>query len=79
MDVPSKPATSAGTVKLGDLAVSRMGFGAMRLCGPNVWGPPIDRAGAHRILHRVLELGVNFVDTADSYGPEVAETLIAEA
>jgi len=73
------PATLAGTVKLGDLTVHRMGFGAMRVCGPNVWGPPKDRAHAHRVLRRAVELGVDFIDTADSYGPHVDETLIAEA
>jgi len=72
-------AAAAGTIRLGDLAVHRMGFGAMRLCGPDVWGPPGDRAAAHRMLARALELGVNFLDTADSYGPEVSEALIAEA
>jgi len=72
-------ASAAGTIRLGDLSVQRMGFGAMRVCGPDVWGPPSDRAGAHRLLRRVVELGVNFIDTADSYGPEVDETLIAEA
>jgi pyridoxine 4-dehydrogenase len=66
-------------MKVGDLTVNRMGFGAMRVCGPNVWGPPKDRAGAHKVLRRALELGVNFFDTADSYGPHVDEELIAEA
>jgi aryl-alcohol dehydrogenase-like predicted oxidoreductase len=70
---------AAGTVKLGDLTVHRMGFGAMRLCGPSVWGPPKDRAAAHAVLRRAVELGIDFIDTADSYGPEVDETLIAEA
>ena len=73
------PAAAAGTVRLGDLTVNRMGFGAMRVCGPDIWGPPKDRAAAHRVLRRAIELGVNFFDTADSYGPEVDETLIAEA
>jgi len=72
-------AALAGTVKLGDLTVRRMGFGAMRVCGPNVWGPPKDRAHAHRVLRRAVELGIDFFDTADSYGPHVDETLIAEA
>ncbi len=66
-------------IKLGDLVVNRLGFGAMRVCGPNVWGPPRDRAHAHRVLRRAFELGANFVDTADSYGPHVDEELIAEA
>lgn len=74
-----KPAAAAGTVRVGDLVVNRMGFGAMRVCGPDVWGPPRDRAAAHAVLRRVVELGVNFIDTADSYGPHVDETLIAEA
>jgi len=66
-------------IKLGDLVVNRLGFGAMRVCGPNVWGPPRERAHAHRVLRRAFELGANFVDTADSYGPHVDEELIAEA
>ncbi len=79
MDSASQPAAAAGTVKLGDLTAHRMGFGAMRLCGPSVWGPPKDRAAAHAVLRRAVELGIDFIDTADSYGPEVDETLIAEA
>lgn len=67
------------TVALEDLTVNRMGFGAMRICGPDVWGPPEDRAAAHQVLRRAIELGVNFLDTADSYGPYVDEELIAEA
>lgn len=66
-------------MKLGDLDVNRLGFGAMRVCGPNIWGPPKDRALAHRVLRRAFELGANFLDTADSYGPHVDEELIAEA
>jgi len=73
------PATLAGTVRLGELEVHRMGFGAMRVCGPQIWGPPKDRAAARGVLRRALELGVDFIDTADAYGPEVGETLIAEA
>jgi pyridoxine 4-dehydrogenase len=74
------PAAAAGTIALGgDVTVSRMGFGAMRLTGPSIWGPPKDRAQAIRVLQRAVELGVNFFDTADSYGPHVAEELIAEA
>jgi aryl-alcohol dehydrogenase-like predicted oxidoreductase len=72
-------ADAAGTVALGDLRVNRLGFGAMRLCGRDIWGPPDDRAAAHRVIRRAVELGVNFIDTADSYGPHVDETLIAEA
>jgi pyridoxine 4-dehydrogenase len=78
-EAPARMSAAAGTVKLGDLAVNRMGFGAMRLCGPNVWGPPKDRSEAKRVLTRALELGVNFIDTADAYGPNVSEELIAEA
>jgi aryl-alcohol dehydrogenase-like predicted oxidoreductase len=63
----------------GDLPVHRLGFGAMRVTGPGVWGEPRDPAEARRILRRVVELGVNLIDTADSYGPEVSERLIAEA
>ena len=66
-------------MKIGDLAVNRLGFGAMRVCGPNVWGPPKDRAAAQRVFRRAIELGLNFFDTADSYGPHVDEELIAEA
>jgi len=66
-------------MNLGDLTVNRLGFGAMRVCGPNVWGPPKDRANAHRVFRRAIELGINFFDTADSYGPHVDEELIAEA
>jgi pyridoxine 4-dehydrogenase len=74
------PAAAAGTITLGgDLTVNRMGFGAMRLTGPGIWGPPKDRAQAIRVLQRAVELGVNFFDTADSYGPYIAEELIAEA
>lgn len=66
-------------LSVGDLIVNRLGFGAMRVCGPSVWGPPKDRAHAHRVLRRAYELGANFFDTADSYGPHVDEELIAEA
>ncbi len=74
------PAAAAGTLKIGDdLLVNRMGFGAMRLTGPGIWGEPRDAAEARRVLRRAVELGVNFIDTADAYGPEVSERLIAEA
>ncbi|HZN89499.1 MAG TPA: aldo/keto reductase [Thermoleophilaceae bacterium] len=63
----------------GDLEVRRLGFGAMRITGKGIWGPPEDPEGAQRLLRRVVELGVNLIDTADSYGPEVSENLIAEA
>ena len=70
----------AGTVTLGgELTVNRLGFGAMRITGDGVWGPPKDRNGAIAVLRRAVELGVNFIDTADSYGPNVSEELIAEA
>lgn len=63
----------------GDLTINRLGYGAMRLSGEGVWGPPKDRDNAVKLLQRVVELGVNFIDTADSYGPYVGEELIAEA
>jgi pyridoxine 4-dehydrogenase len=76
----SVPAAQSGTITLGgDLTVNRMGFGAMRITGKGIWGPPDDRAGAIATLRRAVELGVNFIDTADSYGPNVSEELIAEA
>jgi pyridoxine 4-dehydrogenase len=78
-DTPAS-AAAAGTLTLGgDLRVNRLGYGAMRLTGPGIWGEPKDPQSARRVLHRALELGVNFIDTADSYGPEVNERLIAEA
>jgi aryl-alcohol dehydrogenase-like predicted oxidoreductase len=74
------PAARSGTFLLGgDIAVHRLGFGAMRLTGRGIWGEPRDRAEAIAVLRRALELGVNLIDTADSYGPEVSERLIAEA
>ncbi len=73
-------AAAAGSIALGsDLTVNRMGFGAMRLTGRGIWGPPADRQESIRVLRRAIELGVDFIDTADSYGPAVAEELIAEA
>jgi aryl-alcohol dehydrogenase-like predicted oxidoreductase len=74
-----KPAAAAGTLRLGDLPVNRMAFGAMRVAGPDVWGEPRDRSAMHKLLKRAYELGHNFFDTADSYGPDVSEILIAEA
>ena len=71
-------AADAGTVTLGDLTVNRMGFGAMRLTGRGIWGDPHDRDECKRVLRRAIDLGVNFIDTADSYGPDVSEQLIAE-
>ncbi len=73
-------ARSAGTITLGgDLTVNRLGYGAMRITGDGIWGPPKDRQGAIAVLQRAVELGVNFIDTADSYGPEVSEEIIGEA
>jgi pyridoxine 4-dehydrogenase len=73
-------AAKAGTIEIGgDLTVARLGYGAMRITGEGIWGDPPDRELARATLRRALELGINFVDTADSYGPEVSETLIAEA
>jgi pyridoxine 4-dehydrogenase len=72
-------AAAAGTVALGDLKVNRLGYGAMRITGKGIWGPPADHAAAIATLRRAVELGVNFIDTADSYGPYVSEELIAEA
>jgi aryl-alcohol dehydrogenase-like predicted oxidoreductase len=72
-------AAAAGTIDIGgDLTVNRMGYGAMRITGSGIWGEPPDREQAKAALRRALELDVNFIDTADSYGPEVSETLIAE-
>lgn len=77
---PRMDASQAGTLTIGgDLTVNRMGFGAMRITGDGIWGPPKDKEEAIRVLRRTVELGVNFIDTADSYGPHVSEELIAEA
>jgi aryl-alcohol dehydrogenase-like predicted oxidoreductase len=73
------PAQSAGTIDVGAFTVPRLGFGAMRVTGPGVWGPPADHDAALAVLRRAVELGVTFIDTADSYGPDVSEELIAEA
>jgi pyridoxine 4-dehydrogenase len=70
---------SAGTITLGDRTVRRLGFGAMRITGPGIWGPPADHDEAIAVLRRAVELGVNLIDTADSYGPKVSEELIADA
>src|SRR6266851_2400014 len=76
----SLSAASGGTISLGgELTVNRLGFGAMRITGDGIWGPPKDPAAAIAVLRRAIELGVNFIDTADSYGPYVSEELIAEA
>src|ERR1700744_2564963 len=73
-------AKSAGEFLIGgDLRVTRLGFGAMRITGDGIWGEPSNRAEAVRVLRRAVELGINFIDTADSYGPQVSEEIIAEA
>lgn len=81
--VASSPATAAGKNSVfqlgGDLKVNRLGFGAMRITGDGIWGWPTDRANALKVLRRAVELGVNLIDTADAYGPETSELLIAEA
>ncbi|MFJ9244401.1 aldo/keto reductase [Streptomyces sp. NPDC101776] len=76
----TRPAAASGTFRLGDdLEINRLGYGTMQLTGKGVWGDPKDRDEAVRVLKRSVELGVNFFDTADSYGPEVAENLLHEA
>src|SRR5215469_18419616 len=73
-------AAASGTFRIGgELTIHRLGFGAMRLTGPGIWGEPQDREECKRVLRRAVELGVNFIDTADSYGPGVSEEIIAEA
>jgi pyridoxine 4-dehydrogenase len=79
-DTTQRPAEASGTLIIGgDLKVYRLGFGAMRITGEGIWGPPANQREAIAVLHRALELGINLIDTADSYGPEVSESLIAEA
>ncbi len=79
-DAPLVTAATAGTIGIGgDLTVPRLGFGAMRITGKGVWGEPSDASGAKAVLRRAVELGVQLIDTADSYGPEVSERLIADA
>ena len=76
----ARPAAAAGTITIGgELTVNRLGYGAMRLAGAGIWGDPTDPGEARRVLQRAVELGVNFIDTADAYGPETNERLIAEA
>jgi pyridoxine 4-dehydrogenase len=73
-------AAAAGPITIGgDLTVNRLGFGAMRITGPGVWGEPPDVSAAERLLRRAIELGVNFIDTADAYGPQISENLLARA
>src|SRR5499425_482159 len=80
MQAATETTTNPSTFKIGgELTVNRLGFGAMRITGPGIWGPPKDHAGALAVLRRAVELDVNFIDTADSYGPNVSEELIAEA
>jgi aryl-alcohol dehydrogenase-like predicted oxidoreductase len=75
-----RPAAESGQIQLGDtIQVTRLGFGAMQLPGPGVWGPPADHDEAIRVLRRAVELGVDLIDTADSYGPTISEELIREA
>src|ERR1700745_3980518 len=69
----------SGQFQVGDITINRLGYGAMRLTGPGIWGPPSDRNAALATLHRLPETNVNFIDTADSYGPDVSEELIREA
>jgi aryl-alcohol dehydrogenase-like predicted oxidoreductase len=79
MQSSSSTIQDSGTFVIGDLTVHRLGFGAMRITGPGVWGEPNDRPEAIRVLRRCVELGIDFIDTADSYGPNVSEEIIAEA
>ena len=72
-------ANLSGKFKIGDIEINRLGYGAMRITGPGIWGPPADRSVALATLRRLPEIGVNFIDTADSYGPDVSEELIREA
>jgi pyridoxine 4-dehydrogenase len=76
---PALTDEAAGTIAIGERTVRRLGFGAMRITGPGIWGPPRDHDGAIAVLRRAVELGVNLIDTADSYGPNVSEELITEA
>lgn len=79
-EFPTLDAGIAGTIDVGgDLTVNRLGFGAMRVTGAGIWGPPADRDEAKTVLRRAIELGTNFIDTADSYGPHISEELIREA
>jgi aryl-alcohol dehydrogenase-like predicted oxidoreductase len=80
MPLESTDASAAGSLVLGgELEVRRLGFGAMRITGHGIWGPPADPEGARAVLRRVVKLGINFIDTADAYGPAISEELIAEA
>ncbi len=79
MATPTIHATQSGTLTLGDLTIHRLGYGAMRITGEGIWGEPKNPEEARKVLRRAVELGVDFIDTADAYGPEVSERLIAEA
>jgi aryl-alcohol dehydrogenase-like predicted oxidoreductase len=76
---PARPVELSGTFTIGDMTVYRLGYGAMQIPGPGIWGPPKDRDETIRVLRRAIELGVNLIDTADSYGPYVSEEIIHEA
>ena len=78
-DQQTPSAANAGSIQLGDISVHRLGYGAMRITGKGIWGEPDDREAALATLRRAVELGVNFIDTADSYGPYISEEIIAEA
>src|SRR5271165_6979671 len=79
MTTVTQPVVASGEFLIGDLKVYRLGFGAMRITGEGIWGPPRDHDEAIRVLRRAVELGTNLIDTADAYGPDVSENLIAEA
>ena len=79
MTATSPPAAQAGSYRVGDLDLNRIGYGAMQLAGPGVFGPPRDRAAAIEVLRTAVELGVNHIDTADAYGPYTTNEIIREA
>src|SRR5437016_11717400 len=72
-------ASASGQFRIGEITINRLGYGAMRIAGPDIWGAPSDRNAALATLRRLREIGVNFIDTADSYGPDVSEQLIRAA
>ena len=79
MTATNSPAARAGSYRVGDLDLNRIGYGAMRLAGPGVFGPPRDRAAAIEVLRTAVELGVNHIDTADAYGPYITNEIIRDA
>src|SRR5258706_12936679 len=79
MTTTNPPAAQAGSYRVGDLDLNRIGYGAMQLAGPGVFGPPRDRAAAVEVLRTAVELGVNHVDTADAYGPHITNEIIRAA